>query len=206
MILRNDNDSKERVQDIVKSIYGTLLDKDKEYAINYAEWILKLLKDGHHNKQQVELNKQIRFLKPKTDSESLRLVKKLKQKRSKHMPKEYPTSLQKGDIINVEFGSGYCDELDSNHYGVILSNIVGSMYLVAPLTSVKPKGGEILYYDDLGLPSKDKTITKSYVLFNQIKFIHFRRLEKITSVKNGKKHLSPVRVKEIIDKFNSVIA
>ncbi|MDT0160267.1 hypothetical protein [Bacillus sp. AG4(2022)] len=203
--LRN-SDQKDYVNDLIKSIYGILLDRDKDFSVNYSEWVLKLLKDGYHNKKQIELNKEIRPLKFKTDAESVRKFKKLKQKRSRHLPTLYPSNLKIGDIVNVDFGSGYCDELDSDHYGIILSNIVGSMYLIAPLTSVEPKGGEILYYDDLRLPSKNPSIVKSYILFNQIKFVHFRRLEKIDGIKSGKRNVDPVRVKEILDKFNSIIA
>ncbi|MED4354793.1 type II toxin-antitoxin system PemK/MazF family toxin [Schinkia azotoformans] len=168
--------------------------------------MLKKLKDGHSNIKEIEFNKELRKLRGKTDIESIKKIKKIKQKRSKHVSKEYPSSLQKGDIVNCEFGSSYCNELDKYHYVVILSNIVGSMYLVAPLTSVKPVGGEILFYDDLKLPSANPSITKSYVLFNQIRFVHFRRLENINSLKSGKRHMDITRVREILDKYNSIIS
>lgn len=45
------------------------------------------------------------------------------------MSKEYPFKPRR-DIINVKFGFGYCD-VEDNHYVIILSEIVGSMFLIA---------------------------------------------------------------------------
>jgi hypothetical protein len=203
-ILRNDEEKKKYVNNIINSIKSTLFDKDSDDAIKYVDWMYTKLKDSDNNIKEVSFNKELRKLKPKTDVESLKRKRNIKKKRSKILPINYPKGLQIGDIVIAKFGSGYCNELNNEHYVIILSNIVGSMYLVAPLTSVKPVAGEILYYDDLRLPSNDTSIDKSYVLFNQIRFVHFRRLENIRHV--GRRHVNYIRVKDILDKFNSVIA
>ena len=119
------------------------------------------------------------------------------------MPKGYPQSLEIGDIVNVKFGYGYCDEIEDNHYAIILSKIVGSMFLIAPLTSNEPKGGRMLFYDDLMLPSKNRTTERSYILFNQIRFAHYRRLENIHII--GRRHIDITRVREILAIFNEIV-
>lgn len=203
MILRNADDTiKKNVNDNIKSLYGTLLDYDVETALSYSKWMIRKLNDTYNNTMQTKYNKDIREMKKVLDDSNRKQYDKLIRKRKKYMPKNYPNQLKRGDIVHVTYGHGYCDELSDGHYGIVLSNIIGSMYLIAPLTSSKPRG-RILYYDDLKLPSKDKVVEKSYVLFNQIKFTHFRRLEYIDKV--GLRHIEIDRVREILKIYNEII-
>ncbi len=126
----------------------------------------------------------------------------LKENINKLLPTNYPNSLTVGDIINVNFGIGFAGELSGDHYGIVLSR-KGSMFLIAPLTKTpQPDKENTKFFEGLDLPGENG---KSYVNFGQIRFVHFRRLENIIGIIEGKRHINIDEVKDILEKYNKII-
>ncbi|MCL5058478.1 MAG: type II toxin-antitoxin system PemK/MazF family toxin, partial [Actinobacteria bacterium] len=176
-------------------------------AKGYLEWMKLKLIDTYNDIMHDALFQEEIKLKGRKDEASLKEYWRINKKRKKYFPENYPSFLKIGDIVHVNFGKSYCTELSDGHYAVILSDRIGSHYLVAPLSSTRPKG-RILYFNDLGLPSKDQS-NDSYIKFDHIKFVSYRRLKNIEGIQGGVKHINTQkgqnRVKEILNIFNEII-
>lgn len=202
-ILRNDKERKQYVQDKLKALYSELLDCEKQYAIDYVNWCLDKIVENKKHLKELELNQEINKLKGKSDQVSFKHLLELKQRRRKLLPKDYPSSLKKGDIIHVNYGVGYCGELSDGHYGIILCRR-GSSYLVAPLSStVQNDGDDTVSISGLNLPGESKET--GYVVFNQIRFVHFRRIKNIRGIPGGRKCIDGQVVDNILKSFNNII-
>lgn len=111
-----------------------------------------------------------------------------------------------GEIRHIKFGVGVGHELREHHYGIILAR-KGLMYLTAPLTS-KPQdyGKHNYHFDNLELPSKNGApITKSYVSFCHIRYVHQRRIEDIRMANKIKKFNVDEHVINILENFFDII-
>jgi hypothetical protein len=198
-ILRENKDSKVLVQDKLKAVFSELLDCDHEYALEFANWISDKIVSNKKHLIETQLNKEIKYLKTRTDEQSQLKLSEAKIKRVKILPKNYPSSLVKGDIIHVKYGVSLGDELNENHYGIII-NRRGSLYLVAPLTSTPQPEGELnIHLKNLGLPGEGKD--GSYVSFNHIRFIHYRRIQNVKKIKNGRVHIDPSIADKVVENF-----
>ena len=108
MKLREDSADKiKRVSNTLNSIKGILLDADSESALSFADWTMKKLRDKYNNSMETSLKQEIRKIQKYNDQASIEMLAKLKKKKKQYMPKEYPRSLDIGDIVNVKFGYGY---------------------------------------------------------------------------------------------------
>lgn len=169
----------------IQSLYASLknvmknnLSEDEQEQ--FLEWAHKMILDGTYEKKKLALLAQIRPLKNKIDQESKKLLNTLKKEKKKYEPKNYPSNLGIGDIVYVRYGFPYCSEMGDGHYGIILSEIQGSCYLVIPLSS-EPFNKCKFELMGLNLPNKDHIGNEkiSYAIFNHAKYIHYRRLENI---------------------------
>lgn len=198
-VLRGDEANKVYVFDKLKAVYSELLDCESQYAVDYVDWVMEKLLSNKKHIEESKINARIKQLRSKTDAASRKELFELKEKRKKILPKNYPASLVKGDIIYVKYGVGFGDELTNGHYGIIL-NRKGALYLIAPLTSTpQPYEGYNIHLKDLGLPGEG---TKgSYVSFNHVRFLHYRRIEKIKGIKEGKKNIGAETAGKILENF-----
>ena len=137
-------------------------------------------------------------------------IEKLKELGYQYIDGKYESDMSKlrcydkeGDIVYVNYGYGYCGELSTGHYGIIMSDIVNNMYFVVTLSS-DPLNDYEYYLEGLNLPNAegDKN-KKSYVRFEQSRFMHFRRLTNISV--NGLqiyRKLTPEQVKDVKKHFS----
>ena len=164
-----------------KSLKDELLKLDSPDLIKeYLDWVADKLVINIQFDNEKRILKSIKKLNKNEDKDK---ISKLRKEKFKYKQDDKPYELLKGDIINVKFGVGIGDELNGEHYGIILSNN-GAMFLIAPLTSTPSyfKKYEIVLRD-LNLPRKSEDRGKddlSYVSYSQIRYIHCRR---ITSIK-----------------------
>lgn len=195
--LRNDQSKQNDVKIKLKTIYSELLDLDADNALEYVKWKLeKIITNKKHNKE-IALRLQLKSTTVSSDE-----YNNIKSEIRKILPKNYPNSLEQGDIINVNFGIGFAGELSDDHYAIILSN-KGSMFLIAPLTKTpQPDRENIKYFENLNLPGENG---KSYVNFGQIRYVHFRRIQNIIGIPEKKRHIDKIEVNDILEKFNKII-
>ena len=152
---------------------GDVCDEDIE---NYLLWISKLLRDTISHNKDIALLREYRHYKNTGDITELN---KIKKKRKKLEPPKYPKNLSIGDIVYLQCGFGYCGEINTNHYAIIMSDIKNQMYFIVPLSSDKLRIFPY-YLEGLNLPNSDHDDNKiSYVRFDQARFVHYRRIENI---------------------------
>lgn len=192
-------ESTEKVIDsYLGSIKSTLIQElSDEEAMQYIKWIKKLASDTIKDRKEKALIAEIK----KCSKEEVKRIKKLKMQKKGYMAMNYPNDLKIGNIVYVNFGYGYCGEISDGHYGIVLSKIVANMYLILPLSS-EPLKVMNVGLENLGLPNAEgigegKT---SYLRFNQIRYVHYRRLEKIKGISDGIISLSPENLKFVNDK------
>ena len=180
-------------------IFRSISDED---AILYSNWIKSLISDTIKNDKEFKIISEIKKEKAKEQTDFAK-IKQLKTKKKKYEHQNYNHNLQVGDIVYVNYGYGYCGELSTGHYGIIMSDIVNNMYFVIALSS-DPLNDYKYYLEGLNLPNAESDRNKkSYVRFEQSRFVHFRRLtnisinglqiyRKLTSeqIKDVKKHFS----------------
>ena len=188
------------VDNTLNNIRGDILrDMSMEEAKNYLIWIHKLMHDTIIHKKDLQLLAELRNAKSQDDDLK---VKNIKKKRAKYIPSDYPNNIKIGDIYYIQCGYGYCGEINTNHYGIVMSDIKNQMYFIVPLSSDPYRKYEF-YYENLNLPNVEgNSDKKSYVRFDQCKFIHYRRIEYIKV--NGrilKRSLSPEQIIEMNKKF-----
>ncbi len=189
-----------KIQSLYASLKNVMEQKlSKDDQEEFLEWSHKLLLDNFHEKEKNKLLSQIRVIKNNNDIESKQLFRKLKNQKKKHEPANYPSNLSLGDIVYVRYGFPYCSEMGDSHYGIVMSPIQGSSYLIIPLSSEPFKKCE-LGLVGLNLPNKEHIGGEkvSYVIFNHAKFIHYRRLENINGC--GKRNVGN-KLYEINKKF-----
>ena len=197
MDLRGNTDKSKTTQDIINALYGDLLNYDEDKALFFAQWCLEKC---HENKWHDEENKLRKTLKEAKESNDKKLITDINARISKILPPNYPRNISLGEIVYIKFGAGYAGELTKGHYGIIISS-KGSMFLVAPLTKTKQPDGDLtMTYSQLCLPGENGM---SYVNFGQIRYIHFRRIERI---KDGIiKQLGSQEALKILNNWNKII-
>lgn len=163
----------------LKNVMSQNLSKDEQEQ--FLEWSHKLILDTSYEKKKLELLSKMRPLKWKNDDNSKKEYSLLKKEKMKYEPKNYPSYLSIGDIVYVRYGFPYCSEMGDGHYGIVMSEIQGSSYLIIPLSSEPFKKCEFSL-TGLNLPNKAGIGSEkvSYLIFNHAKYIHYRRLERIT--------------------------
>ncbi|MGN0317608.1 MAG: hypothetical protein ACI4E1_06665 [Lachnospira sp.] len=101
------------------------------------------------------------------------------EEKKKYLPANYPSKIEIGDIVHINFGYGYCNELSDGHYGIIMSNMKANMFFIIPCSSEPLRIME--FPIKLGVPNKEHNKDKiSYLRFDQMRMIHYRRIEKIS--------------------------
>lgn len=170
-------------------------------AIIYTTWIKDLLYDTLRQEKELELQSKIKD-EQKKESPNIAIIKDLKKKKKKYEHQNYNHNLKIGDIVYVNYGYGYCGELSTGHYGIIMSEIVNNMYFVTTLSSDPLKLFEF-YFEGLNLPNAEANGNKrSYVRFEQSRFMHYRRLTNISI--NGNviyRKLSPEQITSLKEHF-----
>lgn len=190
------------VESILNYIKGEIIrGTSDENAILYVDWIKTLLTDTIKSEKELALNSEIRFEKQK-DNPDYSKIRQLKKKKKKYEHLHYNHDLKIGDIVYVNYGYGYCGELSTGHYGIIMSDIVNNMYFVVTLSS-DPLKDFPFYLEGLDLPNAegDKN-KKSYVRFEQSRFMHYRRITNISV--NGSdvfRSLNEQQIKDVYQKF-----
>ena len=196
------DETKIYVESILNYIKGELSRSvSEDDAIIYVDWIKTLLSDTIKQEKELNLNAKIRAEKSK-ENPNQSVISQFKKKKKKYEHQNYNHNLKIGDIVYVNHGYGYCAELSTGHYGIIMSDIVNNMYFVITLSS-DPLKDFPYYLEGLNLPNaegdKDK---KSYVRFEQSRFMHYRRLTNISV--NGNeiyRSLTPEQIKDVKTKF-----
>lgn len=201
-LLRNNTTKREEVRNKTKNLFSELLDCEEDYAYALIEWFLEKTKTNKKNFEEIKLRDQIKALKGKDDPASKKLRLETYAKINSIAPKNHPTKIEKGDIVHVNYGQGYAAEISDGHYGVVI-NKKGSNYLVAPLTkTAQPDGKNTMTLTNLGLPGKNnKTVQTGYINFGQVKFVHYRRLEKVKGLRTTVNVAS--ELPDLLSKFNN---
>lgn len=195
-------DTKNIVESTLNYIKGEIFrSMSNENAINYTTWIKDLLYDTLRQEKELELQSKIKD-EQKKKSPNIAIIKDLKKKKKKYEHQNYNHNLEIGDIVYVNYGYGYCGELSTGHYGIIMSEIVNNMYFVITLSSDPLKLFEF-YFEGLNLPNAEANGNKrSYVRFEQSRFMHYRRLTNISI--NGNviyRKLSPEQITSLKEHF-----
>ena len=191
------------IESCLASLKGEILQElSEEEAIQYVTWIRTLLSETIKDRKEKVLLAQIK----KCKEEDIDNIKKLKKKKKTYMPLNYPKDLKIGDIVYVNFGYGYCNEISKGHYGIILSNIRANMYLTLPLSS-EPLKAMPIGLTDLGLPNAEglKVGKISYLCFDQLRYLHYRRIEKIKGISDGIIPLSSEKLKFVMEKVQEFL-
>lgn len=195
-------DTKNMVESTLNYIKGEIFrSMSNENAIIYTTWIKDLLYDTLRQEKELELQSKIKD-EQKKSSPNIAIIKDLKKKKKKYEHQNYNHNLEIGDIVYVNYGYGYCGELSTGHYGIIMSEIVNNMYFVITLSSDPLKLFEF-YFEGLNLPNAEANGNKrSYVRFEQSRFMHYRRLTNISI--NGNviyRKLSPEQITSLKEHF-----
>lgn len=120
-----------------------------------------------------------------------------------------PDSLERGDVVWVEFGINVGTELSDyktkGHYGVVWNVDLGNV-IILPLSS-RETNGSLLNYDIgiiEGLNEKDNT--HSFLKIDAIRSVSKRRIGRMLNKQNGKIHLKDETI-ELIKKalYDSLI-
>jgi hypothetical protein len=185
----------------LRAIKGELLRgdmNDKEINL-YLSWISKLLRDTISHNKDIVLLREYRYYNKIGD---IKESNKIKKKRKSLEPVNYPKNLSIGDIVYLQCGFGYCGEINTNHYAIIMSEIKNQMYFIVPLSSDELR---LFPYSlkGLNLPNSAHDEDKiSYVRFDQARFVHYRRIENIRVNDTVlKRSVKPEDIIEINKKF-----
>ena len=119
------------------------------------------------------------ILEKKKEKPDFDKIKQLKKKKKKYEHTNYNHNLKIGDIVHINYGYGYCGELSMGHYGIVMSDIVNNMYFIVALSS-DPLNDFPFYFEGLNLPNAEDNNKKSYVRFEQARFMHYRRITNIS--------------------------
>lgn len=174
-----------------------------EEALQYVKWSQHKISQTIKDRKEKKILADIKKLNPTTDGQA---ISKLRNLKKKYLPSNYPYNLEIGDIVYVNFGFGFCSELSDGHYGIVLSELIANMYLILPLSSEELRKYPI-GISDLGLPNAQgiQHGKISYLRFDQLRYLHYRRLEKIINVKDGIVKLSPEQLKTVYTHLTSFL-
>lgn len=174
-----------------------------EEALQYVKWSQHKLSQTIKDRKEKKILADIKKLNPTSDGQAIFKLRNLKKK---YLPSNYPYNLEIGDIVYVNFGFGFCSELSDGHYGIVLSELIANMYLILPLSSEELRKYPI-GISDLGLPNAQgiQHGKISYLRFDQLRYLHYRRLEKIINVKDGIVKLSPEQLKTVYTHLSSFL-
>jgi len=167
--------TEKKIDSILSSIKGELITNfDEHESIAFVEWAKKLISDTTKDRKEKQLLLQLK------NCDNDEMLRKLRAKKKKYLPPNHPYNLSIGDIVHVHYGFGYCSEMSGGHYGIILSDFNANMYFLVPLSS-EPLKSYVFFLENLGLPSKNGIVPdkKSYLRFDQMGNVHYRRLENI---------------------------
>lgn len=163
-----------KLSSLIGSLKGTVINnvKSNDWDLFFS-WCRKLALDTRKDKKE-------KFLLSKIKSEKdVERRNELIEEKKKFLPSNYPTKIQIGDIIHINFGYGYCSELSDGHYGIVMSNMKANMYFIIPCSSEPLRIME--FPIKLGVPNKEHDSEKiSYLRFDQMRMIHYRRIERVS--------------------------
>jgi mRNA-degrading endonuclease toxin of MazEF toxin-antitoxin module len=168
-------DTVKKIDSILAYIKGELLvNFNEDDAILFVEWSKKKLSDTIKDRKEKVILSRMKNCNETDDK------KKLEYARKKYLPTNYPINIRIGDIVHVNYGFGFCSEISNGHYAIVLSQFRVNTYFIVPLGS-EPLKSHPFYFDDLNLPSKAGRFPnkKSYLQFNQMGSVHYRRMENI---------------------------
>lgn len=163
-----------KLSSLMGSLKGTIIQNiNPNNFEKFINWCNKLAIDTKKDKLEKSLIKKIK--NENNPDEKAKLI----QEKRKYLPSNYPTQITIGDIIHINFGYGYCSELSDGHYGVVMSEMKANMYFIIPCSSEPLRVME--FPIKLGVPNKEHDNEKvSYLRFDQMRMIHYRRIERIT--------------------------
>lgn len=163
-----------KLSSLIGSLKGTVIKNVRTDDFDlFFSWCNKLALDTRKDKTEKSLLSKIKSEKdPKRKEE-------LFEEKKKYLPTNYPSNIKIGDIVHINFGYGYCSELSDGHYGIVMSDMKANMYFIIPCSSEPLKIME--FPIKLGVPNKEHNKDKvSYLRFDQMRMIHYRRIEKIS--------------------------
>ena len=163
-----------KLSSLLGSLKGTVIKNVKTDDFDlFFSWCNKLALDTRKDKTEKALLSKI-----KTEKDATRKAELIEEKK-KFLPSNYPSQIEIGDIVHINFGYGYCSELSDGHYGIVMSSMKANMYFVIPCSSEPLRIMEVPI--KLGVPNKEHDKNKiSYLRFDQMRMIHYRRIEKVS--------------------------
>lgn len=163
-----------KLSSLLGSLKGTVMKNVRTDDFDlFFSWCNKLALDTKKDKTEKSLLSKI-----KSEKDDARKAELIKEKK-KFLPPNYPSQIEIGDIVHINFGYGYCSELSDGHYGVVMSDMKANMYFVIPCSSEALRIME--FPIKLGVPNKEHHRDKiSYLRFDQMRMIHYRRIEKVS--------------------------
>lgn len=163
-----------KLSSLMGTLKGTIIQNiTPNYYDKFIGWCNKLAVDTRKDKIEKTLIKKIREETNPIEKE------KMVQDKKKYLPPNYPSKISIGDIVHINFGYGYCSEISDGHYGVVMSEMKANMYFVIPCSSEALRVME--FPIKLGVPNKEHDNEKiSYLRFDQMRTIHYRRIEKVS--------------------------
>ena len=163
-----------KMSSLIGSLKGTIISNvNSEDWDLFFSWCRKLALDTRKDKKEKSLLSKIRLEK------DIEKRKEIIEEKKKFLPSNYPTKIEIGDIVHINFGYGYCSELSDGHYGIIMSEMKANMYFIIPCSSEPLRIMELPI--KLGVPNKERNPEKiSYLRFDQMRMIHYRRIEKVS--------------------------
>lgn len=183
-----------KLSSLLGTLKGTVMQNVQESDFDlFFSWCNKLALDTKKDKTEKSLLRKI-----KLEKDTIKKTKLIEEKK-KYLPTNYPTQLEIGDIVHINFGYGYCSELSDGHYGIIMSEMKANMYFIIPCSSEPLKIME--FPIKLGVPNKEHNKNKvSYLRFDQMRMVHYRRIEKVSN--NKKYNVGNYNILRIYKKIN----
>ncbi|NLE25605.1 MAG: hypothetical protein GX625_09740 [Clostridiaceae bacterium] len=189
-------------------LWNALQDVDENYADSFLAWCNEKIKINKLHEQELSIKIQ---LKNKSLPEQQRSNLEAILHNVKH--KNHPLNITKGDIVHVRFGVNVGDELSDldsqlkllrGHYGIVIAQ-KGFMFLILPLTSHPSRLNDPdldFYFEGFDLPGE---CNKSYLAFAKMQFVHFRRINRIHGISEGKKYLSTEQMNKVNFALNKLL-
>lgn len=163
-----------KLSSLLGSLKGTIIKNVNTDDFDlFFSWCNKLALDTKKDKIEKSLLSKIKGEK------NLKRKQELIEEKKKYLPTNYPYQIKIGDIVYINFGYGYCNELSNGHYGIIMSNMKANMFFIIPCSSEPLRIME--FPIKLGVPNKEHNKDKiSYLRFDQMRMIHYRRIENVS--------------------------
>lgn len=163
-----------KLSSLIGSLKGTIIQNVSPNNFEtFINWCNKLAIDTKKDKLEKYLIGKIK--KETNPDEKTKLI----QEKKKYLSANYPSGINIGDIVYINFGYGYCSEISDGHYGVVMSDMKANMYFIIPCSSEPLRIME--FPIKLGVPNKEHDNNKvSYLRFDQMRMIHYRRIERIS--------------------------